>query len=75
VHNLAVVAFTIPTQGQSPEPTPVKTLALLTMPDGPKVLSGSTDGVVKVSVVVILYGGALPYFAFAALDVHLRSGI
>lgn len=48
VHNLAAVAFTIPMQQQGQEPLPVKTLALLNMPDGPKVLSGSTDGNVKV---------------------------
>ena len=42
-HNLAVVAFTIPAHQ-----TPVKTLALLKLPEGPKLLSGSTDKTVKV---------------------------
>lgn len=43
-HNLASVAFTIPAHGQNP----VKSVALLSMPDGPKLLSGSTDSTVKV---------------------------
>lgn len=48
VHGLANIAFTIPMQPQGQEALPVKTLALLSLPDGPKVLSGSTDGNVKV---------------------------
>ena len=43
-HNLAVVAFTIPAHTQ-----PVKSIAVLKLPEGPKLLSGSTDSTVKVS--------------------------
>jgi hypothetical protein len=43
-HNLAVVAFTIPAHTQ-----PVKSIALLKMPEGPKLLSGSSDSTVKVA--------------------------
>ena len=46
-HNLVNMAFAIPT-GQKDQQTPVKTLTLLVMPDGPKLLSGSTDSTVKV---------------------------
>lgn len=38
------MAFTIPAHDQHP----VKSIALLNMPDGPKLLSGSTDSNVKV---------------------------
>ena len=46
--HMASKAFTIPTQSEGKE-LPVKTLALLQMPDGPKILSGSVDSVVKVT--------------------------
>jgi hypothetical protein len=51
VHDLVSLAFTISTQEKNPEPTPVKTMAVLTMPDGPKLLTGSTDGLIKVSCI------------------------
>ncbi len=44
-HNMVVVAFTIPAHTQ-----PIKTVGVLNMPDGPKLLTGSTDSTVKVRI-------------------------
>lgn len=66
-HNLVNMAFSIPT-GQKDQPTPVKTLTLLSMPDGPKLLSGSTDSTVKVTIILSCWCSALPNHSYFSIS-------